>query len=292
MYMEIPQQCPYLGSPKTQCLLLKKNLYGQKQAGRIWNQHLHEGLLARGFVQSRIDMCLYFWGSVALLIYVDDGMLIGPNNDEIDAAILAMQQPVMSKQKEVHRAFVMTDEGDLCDYLGVKVSTLPNGCIKLSQPHLIDQIIKDMGFNERTKSQPTPAASTINLQRDVNAEPYDEEWHYRSIIGKMNFLEKSTRPDIAYAVHQCARFCADPKMSHAAAVKRIGKYLVGTRDKGIILNPKEHSFECFVDADFVGNWNRATAHEDPSTAKSRTAFIIRYADCPVVWVLNCKPMWP
>jgi hypothetical protein len=102
-------------------------------------------------------------------------------------------------------------------------------------------------------------------------------------MGKLNFLEKSTRPDIAYAVHQCARFCLEPKESHATAVKRIGKYLIENKGKGMILNPKQHSFDCYVDADFVGNWNRVTADVDPGTAKSRTAYIISYAGCPVAW---------
>jgi len=62
------------------------------------------------------------------------------------------------------------------------------------------------------------------------------------VIGKLLFLEKSTRPDIACAVHQCARFCAAPKASHTQAVKRICRYLLGTRDKGLILDPKEDSF--------------------------------------------------
>jgi hypothetical protein len=44
-------------------------------------------------------------------------------------------------------------------------------------------------------------------------------------------LEKSTRPDISCAVHQCARHCANPKIQHTAAVKRIGRYLLGTKDK-------------------------------------------------------------
>jgi hypothetical protein len=99
----------------------------------------------------------------------------------------------------------------------------------------------------------------------------------------MNFLEKSTRVDIAYAVHQCARFAADPKESHATALKRIGRYLAGTKDKGLILNPRDHSFECFVDADFVGNWDRVNADVDPSTAKSRTGYVITYGGCPMVW---------
>jgi hypothetical protein len=80
-----------------------------------------------------------------------------------------------------------------------------------------------------------------------------EDWHYWSIIGKLNFLEKSTRPDISYVVHQCARLSNNPKVSHALEAKRIVKYLVGTKDEGIYLQPNDHSFDCWVDADFVGN---------------------------------------
>jgi hypothetical protein len=41
---------------------------------------------------------------------------------------------------------------------------------------------------------------------DTNGAPFTYQWHYRSVIGKLNFLEKSTRPDISYAVHQLARY--------------------------------------------------------------------------------------
>jgi hypothetical protein len=160
---------------------------------------------------------------------------------------------------------------------------MKDGAIKLSQPHLIQQIIDDIGFNELTAAKPTPAASTLKLGRDLHGKPMKESWHYRSIIGKLNFLEKSTRPDIAYAVHQCARFSNDPKESHALAVKRIVKYLIGTKDKGIYLRPDNHSFECWVDADFVGNWDRVNADVDPSTAKSRTGYVINYGGCPISW---------
>jgi Reverse transcriptase (RNA-dependent DNA polymerase) len=283
MYMDIPQGFSIQGSRSDHCLLLKKNLYGQKQAGRVWNHHLHDGLLARGFVQSNVDMCLYFRGNVAMLIYTDDGILIAPTQDEIDTVIDVIRNPCVTASGQTFKAFNITDEGTLNDYLGVKVEKLPNGAIKLSQPAIIQQILDDLGFNDKTTTKPTPAASTVFLHRDVHGQDHDEKWHYRSVIGKLNFLEKSTRPDIAYAVHQAARFCTEPKQSHSTAVKRIGKYLLDTKDKGLILNPKDHSFECYVDADFVGNWNRATADVDPSTAKSRTAFIIRYAGCPVTW---------
>jgi hypothetical protein len=144
-------------------------------------------------------------------------------------------------------------------------------------------LLDDLSFNERTGTKKTPASPTVKLNRDIHGEPFQEDWQYRGVIGKLNFIEKSTRPDIAYAVHQCARFSADPKNSHATAVKRIGKYLLATKDKGMILNPKNHSFDCWVDADFVGNWDRVYADVDPGTAKSRAGYIITYGACPIIW---------
>jgi len=49
----------------------------------------------------------------------------------------------------------------------------------------------------------------------------------------LNYLQGSTRPDISMAVHQCARFCNDPKLSHERAVQRIVRYLIQTKDKGM-----------------------------------------------------------
>jgi hypothetical protein len=65
--------------------------------------------------------------------------------------------------------------------------------------------------------------------------------------------------------------------------------LLATKDKGLILNPQEHSFDAFADADFVGNWDRVNADVDPSTAKSRTGYVILYAGCPIVWASKMQP---
>jgi hypothetical protein len=105
------------------------------------------------------------------------------------------------------------------------------------------------------------------------------------IVGKLNFLEKSTRPEIAYAVHQCARFSSNPRQSHANAVKYLCRYLMATKNRGLILKPDaSKAFEVHVDCDFAGNWvKKEDAQDDPSTAKSRTGYIISYGGCPVVW---------
>jgi hypothetical protein len=59
------------------------------------------------------------------------------------------------------------------------------------------------------------------------------------------FRTLSTRPDIAYAVHQCARFSEDPKEEHSKAVKRIGRYLAGTKNEGLLWKPNDSGLECY-----------------------------------------------
>jgi hypothetical protein len=130
----------------------------------------------------------------------------------------------------------------------------------------------------------TPLLLTKLIGPDPQGAPFDYPWHYRSIIGKLNFFEKSTRADISYPVHQCTCFMESPKQSHGIAIKRIGRYLLDTRDKGLIIKPdKLHSFIAFVDADFCGNWDKFIAAQDPNTAKSRTGFLIKYMNAPIFW---------
>jgi len=99
----------------------------------------------------------------------------------------------------------------------------------------------------------------------------------------MLYLEKSARPDISCTVNQCARHSANPKIQHTAAVKRIGRYLLGTKDKGLIMKPNQEGMECWVDAAHAFEWNNKTASSDPSRARSSMGYIITYAGCPMHW---------
>jgi hypothetical protein len=97
----------------------------------------------------------------------------------------------------------------------------------------------------------------------------------------------NTRPDIQFAVHQCAKYTHSPKQSHAHAVKKICRYLQGTRNKGLRfskLQMREDGFrvDCFVDASFAPMWGYAP-HDDSKSAKSRTGYVIKIDDVPVAW---------
>ena len=102
------------------------------------------------------------------------------------------------------------------------------------------------------------------------------------------YLAANSCPEIAYGVHQCARFTHNPKASHGAAMKRICCYLQGTKTKGLILKPsKQLTVDCFVDADFAGQWNVENP-EDPLCVKSRTGYVLLVGNCPVQWVLKLQ----
>ena len=131
------------------------------------------------------------------------------------------------------------------------------------QPHLIDKVLQDVQLDDDgigIKNMSAAAASQILLQHP-DSPPHDNSFHYQSLLGKMNYLEKGSRSNIAYAVHQCACFSIDLKVEHAAAVHWLRLCLRATRDKGMIFCPNTiKRLEVFVDADFKGNWSSNEAH--------------------------------
>jgi hypothetical protein len=62
LYMEVPPRFNINKEKKKYCLKLRKNIYGTKQAGRVWNKHLDKGLTKLGYVASKIDPCVYYKG--------------------------------------------------------------------------------------------------------------------------------------------------------------------------------------------------------------------------------------
>jgi hypothetical protein len=200
---------------------------------------------------------------------------MGPDPSELDKLIEEMKRTDLD----------LTVEGDISDFLGVKIDYRSDGTIHLTQPQLINSILKELQLDKPgTKIKRTPAASSKILSAFPNSTPFDGHFHYRRIIGKLNYLEKSTRPDISYAVHQCARFSSDPKKEHGDAIKWLCRYLCATKDKGLILRPDNTaSFQVYVDSDFAGNWVPDEAQDDIDTARSRYGYIVTYHGCPVTW---------
>lgn len=80
----------------------------------------------------------------------------------------------------------------------------------------------------------------------------------------------------------CAAFSVDPKREHGEAIRWLGRYLKGTRSKGMIFRPdSSKGLEVYVDADFAGNFDKEDSSRD--TARSRHGYYILMYGCPIVW---------
>jgi hypothetical protein len=119
-------------------------------------------------------------------------------------------------------ALDVTEEGELEDFLGINIDRIDGNTYHLSQPQLIDQIIQDLHLNVTTR--PTPATHAKIIGAHLNSPEFDGHFHYRRVIGKLNHLERGSRPEISHAVHQCARFTSNPRKEHGEPVKRIGNW--------------------------------------------------------------------
>ena len=180
------------GTTRSHVIKLKQNLYEKKQVGRVWFQHLTSKLRDIDFQQSAIDECVFYRRNVISFFYADDVIFTSADPKEVDKVIQKLKDPGLD----------LEDQGDIADYLGINFVYGKDGTIIMSQPQLIDQIIEDVFKFKRSKNLPDiPALSTSILQRDEKVPPFKGNFHYRSIIGKLNYLEKGTRPDIGYATH-------------------------------------------------------------------------------------------
>ena len=117
----------------------------------------------------------------------------------------------------------------------------------MNQPALTKRIVDSLGLKDQ-RLHDIPAEPNVRLTKDEDGPERKDKFHYRSLIGQLNYLTASTRPEIQFATHQLARFSENPKMSHEKAAKRVVRYLKGTLDEGIIMKPdRSQGLTCYVD---------------------------------------------
>jgi Reverse transcriptase (RNA-dependent DNA polymerase)/GAG-pre-integrase domain len=258
--------------PGKTCLRLKRSQYGLTVAPRLWYQHLITALQELGLTQSNLDPCLLYKKDLLVIVYVDDVGVAAPRDDLLDKFVSDLKS----------KGFELTREGSFSEFLGIKFEVdKAAGTITMTQKGLMKKIIAATGLEDCNPNRQPAAAAALGI--DPDGEPYTEEWSYPSIVGMLLYLTTNTRPDLAFAVSQVARFNHNPKQSHARALKMIVRYLSGTKDKGMIIKPNGTlSLDDWVDADFCGLFRR-DPDDSPSSVKSRGAFLITLSDVPLIW---------
>ena len=128
-----------------------------------------------------MDECILYRGKTVYLLYTDDAILAGPDKEEFAQVIKDLKGANLD----------FTDEGNIEDFLGINIQRKDEE-IHLTQPHLIEQIIKDLSLDhDKVHYKTTPAAASRILFPHKNSDEFDKSFHYRSVIGKLNYLENS-----------------------------------------------------------------------------------------------------
>lgn len=222
---------------------LKKALYGLKQAPRAWYERLTEFLINQGYKKGGTDKTLFVkkehGGVMIAQIYVDDIVFGGMSNQMVQHFVQQMQSE-----------FEMSLVGELTYFLGLQIRQMED-TIFISQSKYAKNIVRKFGLDNASHKR-TPTATHLKLSKDENGVAVDQSL-YRSMIGSLLYLTAS-RPDITFAVGVCARYQAEPKMSHLAQVKRILKYVNGTTDYGVLYSHSNNSqLIGYCDADWAGS---------------------------------------
>ena len=273
VYIEMPQG---FGSPSDGDYILKlnKNLYGLCQAPKSWFDKLATELVALNFKQSVSDPCMFVHDDMTVLVYCDDCLLFGRDQQKIDDMIAEMR---------IKFPGGITVEDSVFAFLGVELVQDPKTRkTKLSQSGLTKKVLAATKMTD-CHAKRTPA-SAVTLGSNPRGEACCEDWDYASVVGMLMYLSSNSRPDIQFAVHQCARFTYAPRRNHEEAVKHICRYLKGTIHSGIEFDPHpDMALDCYVDADFAGLWG-SEDDQDPVCVKSRTGYVLTLGGCPLLWV--------
>uniref|UniRef100_H3H9T4 Uncharacterized protein n=1 Tax=Phytophthora ramorum TaxID=164328 RepID=H3H9T4_PHYRM len=245
------------------CLELVKAIYGLKQASRVWNETFDEFMCSIDFQVSAFDPCLYIKvvDGHCVLVYVDDVLITGSSPELISRT-----------NTDLKTRFEMTDSGKCAFVLGIGLVDGPDGSVTMCQRRYVDDILKRFAMDEckavvspvdmSTRLVPSDAATKVNAP-------------FREAVGALMHLMTATRPDIAYAVGYVSRFMENPQEKHWVAVKRIFRYLQGTKTHGICFKPGDKiDFRGYSDADWAG---------DLADRKSTSGYTFMLMSAPVSW---------
>lgn len=254
---------------------LKRSLYGLKQAGNVWNREFNAAMKDFKFTQLKSDYCAYIRRKddvvTILLLWVDD--IIGFTNSEAEERLVAKQLGGRFEIKELGRPGML---------LGIKIDTSDDGSIiTLSQTHYIDSILKRFGL-EDANSVATPLDPNVNLDYD---DPHSSQSEnpglgstlFATAIGSLSYAALATRFDIAFAVFRLAQFTKNPQPKHWTAVKRIFRYLKGTKDFKLTYGGPDQDWttelSIYCDADWASSADR----------KSVSGYVFTLAGGAIAW---------
>ena len=162
---------------------------------------------------------------------------------------------------EIRARYKITNLGPISWVLGMKViQDCIAQTISLSQEPYVNTISSKYNFSD-LKPISIPMDPSIQLSHTSSAKSIADtacmkNIPYRAAVGSLMYLAVGTRPDITFAMSTVAQFCQDPELEHWEAVKRIYRYLLGTKKLELTFGEGKQGLEGFTDADGASQEHR------------------------------------
>ena len=129
--------------------------------------------------------------------------------------------------------------------------------LSLSLTHYINQVLEQLGL-AGCNPVAVPLDPNINLdyeEEDLDGHSDDTSYAYSALIGKLLCMATIFWVDISFAAGQLRQFTCNPKPCHWTAIKRVFRYLKGTKDYRMWYGGKgniaEEVFQIYCDADWA-----------------------------------------
>jgi transposase InsO family protein len=230
---------------------LKKSLYGLKQSGRNWYRCLTEKLQTINFQPSAHDKCLFIRKHASgtidyAAVWVDDIIYYSTDPNFHN-----------SFERDISSTFTIGDCGPLNWFLGMKIES-STGSIAVSQQANIDALLLKFGMQD-CKGASTPLAEKALLSSQdspvVGSSNQREmqKLDYRGLVGSINYLANTSRPDLSFAAHSLSSFLNNPGYPHWLAAKHVLRYLKTTSHYKLWYGDTATTLNGYSDSDFAGN---------------------------------------
>ncbi|XP_016164047.1 uncharacterized protein LOC107606504 [Arachis ipaensis] len=119
------------------------------------------------------------------------------------------------------------------------------------------------------------------------SKKFDDAKLYRIVVGTLQYL-CITRPDISFAVSKISQFMQCPLLAHWKVVKRLLRYLQGTKEHGILIHPStDYRLYGFADADWAADLEDRRKQTTISRSSTEAEFRSLAAyEGELVWLTN------
>jgi hypothetical protein len=118
---------------------------------------------------------------------------------------------------------ILEEEDSVSGFLGVHLDhNTKKGTTTLTQKDLTKRIVNTLSIDHLPTVR-TPSVPGITIpSHELDGDPPVQLYSYPSVIGMLRFLSVHSKPDITFAVAQCAKYTHNPTLQHKQTLERIG----------------------------------------------------------------------